>query len=89
MKQLYSQLVSISWSPTLNLQRISYFEYNKVFAPKSLARNTMMTQYHYKRYELNLQKIVKYALDYNGICLFWKLYSLFLETYHKQICRFQ
>ena len=29
----------------------------------------MMTQYHYKCYELDLQKIVKYALDYNGNCL--------------------
>ena len=32
----------------------------------------MLTQNHYKRYELVLQKIVKYILDYNGNC--------FLET---------
>ena len=30
----------------------------------------MLTQYHYKHYELDLQKIVKYALDYNGNCSF-------------------
>ena len=29
----------------------------------------MMTQYHYKCYELDLQKIVKYTFDYNGNCL--------------------
>ena len=43
----------------------------------------MLIQYHYKHYELDLKKIVKYALDYNGNCFFvWKLHSLFLETYH-------
>ena len=42
-----------------------------------------LTQYHYKHYELDLQKIVKYTLDYSGNCfLVWKLHSLFLETYH-------
>ena len=39
----------------------------------------MLTQYHYKRYEMDLQKIVKYALDYNGICLFEKLFSIFVR----------
>ena len=35
----------------------------------------------FKNYELDLQKIVKYALDYNGSCFFfWKLHSLFQET---------
>ena len=30
----------------------------------------MLTQYHYKCYERDLQKIVNYALDYNGNCFF-------------------
>ena len=41
----------------------------------------MLTKYHYKHYELDLQKIVKYALDYNRDCFFIrKLHSLVLET---------
>ena len=52
-----------------NLQGTSYFEFQKVFVSKDLAPNTMLTQYHYKHYELDLQKIVKYALDYHGCCL--------------------
>ena len=41
----------------------------------------MLTQYHYKHYELDLQKIVKYTLDYNAF-LFENFHALFLETYH-------
>ena len=37
----------------------------------------MPTQYHYKRYELDSQKIVKYALDYNGIVCLKTLLAIF------------
>ena len=32
----------------------------------------MVTQYHDKHYDLDLQKIMKYALDYNGITSFFE-----------------
>ena len=41
----------------------------------------MLTQYHYKHYELDLQKIVEYALDYNGIvCLKTLLAILYISV---------
>ena len=41
----------------------------------------MLTQYHYKCYELDLQKIVKYALDYTGIvCLKTLLAILYISV---------
>ena len=36
----------------------------------------MLTQYHYKRHELDSQKIVKYASDYNGIALLKTLLAI-------------
>ena len=77
---------AVSWFPFLdlplkNLQGISYFEFQKVFATKFLAGNTTLTKYHYQNYELDLQNIVKYVLDFNRDCFFvWKLHSLILET---------
>ena len=46
----------------------------------------MLTQYDYKRYELDLQKIVKYALNYNGNCLFENFISNFVRFSSK--CRY-
>ena len=41
----------------------------------------MLTQYHYKHYELDLQKIVEYAIDYNGIvCLKTLLAILYISV---------
>ena len=54
-----------------------------------ISEDMMLTQYHYKYYELDFQKIVKYALAYNGNCFFVrKLHSLFLETYQKKFVHF-
>ena len=39
----------------------------------------ILTQYHYKRYELDLQKTVKYALNYNGNYLFENFVSNFVH----------
>ena len=39
----------------------------------------MLTQYHYKRYELDSQKIVKYASDYILDCLFENFINNFVR----------
>ena len=62
-----------------HLKSTRNFEFRNVFVFKSLVQSTMLTQYHYKHYELDLQKIVKCALDYNGNCLFENFVSNFVH----------